>query len=170
MLQFVPTMPMDSDSPRLTHVDANGTARMVDVSSKPLTARLARAEASVRLPETIRAQAMSGSLPKGDALTVARIAAIQAAKETSRLIPLCHPLALSHVQVDFEARGRDEIAILVEARTIAGTGVEMEAMTAAAVAALTLYDMVKGACREARIERVELLHKSGGKSGDWNRS
>lgn len=143
---------------------------MVDVSAKAPSARVARARASVRLPEPVRAQAMSGALPKGDALTVARVAAIQAAKETSRLIPLCHPLALSHVQVDFEARGSDEIAILVEARTVAGTGVEMEAMTGAAVAALTLYDMVKGACRDARIECVELLHKSGGKSGEWNRA
>lgn len=170
MLRFVHEMPMDSDSPRLTHLDASGTARMVDVSTKTPTARVARAQATVRMAESVRALAMSGALPKGDALTVARIAAIQGAKETSRLVPLCHPLALSHVQVDFEARGSDEIAILVEARTLAGTGVEMEAMTGAAVAALTLYDMVKGACRDARIERVELLHKSGGKSGEWNRA
>ena len=143
---------------------------MVDVSAKAATARVARAEASLRLPEAVRRQAMAGELQKGDALTVARIAAIMAAKETARLIPLCHPLCLSHVQVDFEARGQDEIAILVEARTVGETGVEMEAMTAAAVAALTLYDMVKGACREARIEGVALVHKSGGKSGDWNRA
>lgn len=170
MLRFVPNNPMDSEPQRLTHLDASGRARMVDVSDKALSARVARASAIVRMSESARAQAMAGSLPKGDALTVARIAGIQAAKETARLIPLCHPLALSFVQVDFAADGADGISITAEAKTAAGTGVEMEAMTAAAVAALALYDMVKGVCRDARIERVELLHKSGGKSGEWNRA
>ena len=170
MLAFVPNEPVDSPSIRLTHVDDHGTARMVDVSHKPTTARVARAASVVRVTKEVRELAWAGKLPKGDVLTVARIAGIQAAKETSRLVPLCHPLSLSHVQVDFEPVGDDAIRILVEARTVAGTGVEMEAMTGAAVAALTVYDMVKGACRAASIERVELLHKSGGKSGEWNRT
>jgi cyclic pyranopterin phosphate synthase len=159
----------DSPAGQLSHVDGNGRARMVDVSNKPATVRLARAAASVSMLAPVRAMVMAGTMPKGDVLTVARLAGIQGAKETSRLVPLCHPLQLSHVQVDFESIGEDAIGIVTEARSTGPTGVEMEAMTAAAVAALTIYDMVKGACRSARIERVELLHKSGGKSGVWDR-
>ena len=143
---------------------------MVDVSGKVVTPRVARAVAVVRMTPEVRDLALAGGMPKGDVVTVARIAGIQAAKETSRLVPLCHPIALTHAQVDFEAVDADGIRIVAEARTVAGTGVEMEAMTAAAVAGLTIYDMVKGACRGARIEAVELLHKSGGKSGEWNRT
>jgi cyclic pyranopterin phosphate synthase len=157
------------DAEGLTHVDAQGRARMVDVSAKPPTLRVARAAATVRLTAAVRAQLWSGQLPKGEALGVARLAGIQAAKETARLIPLCHALPLSHVGVDFEDDGADGLRITAEARTVAATGVEMEAMTAAAVAALTVYDMVKGVCRGAAIERVELLHKSGGRSGAWDR-
>lgn len=154
---------------RLTHLDAQGRASMVDVSHKASTLRVARARAVVRMAPAVRAQVFAGSLPKGEVLAVARIAGIQAAKETSRLVPLCHPLALSHVGVEFEALGDDGLAILTETRTTGPTGVEMEAMTAAAVAGLTVYDMVKGACRDARIAAVELVHKSGGKSGTWDR-
>lgn len=154
----------------LTHLDADGRARMVDVSQKATTARIARARACVRMPAAVRDRLLRGELPKGEALAVARIAGIQAAKATAQLIPLCHPLPLSLVAVDFTALGADAIEIAAEARTQGPTGVEMEAMTAAAVAALTLYDMVKGLCRDAAIERVELCHKSGGKSGTWDRA
>ena len=143
---------------------------MVDVSGKAATVRIARAGCTVRLTADLRAQLWSGRLPKGDALIVARIAGIQAAKETSRLIPLCHPLPLSHVQVDFAEEGADALRITAEARTEGPTGVEMEAMTAASVAALTIYDMVKALYRGAAIERLELLHKSGGRSGTWDKS
>ena len=140
---------------------------MVDVGRKPANERRAVAEALVRLPGTVREQLLAGRLPKGEALAVARIAGLQAAKETARLIPLCHTLALTHVAIEFEPVADDRLRIEATAATIAGTGVEMEAMVAASVAALTVYDMVKGLCREARIENVRLLHKSGGKSGTW---
>ncbi|MEQ1631650.1 MAG: cyclic pyranopterin monophosphate synthase MoaC [Planctomycetota bacterium] len=159
----------DSAEPCLTHVDASGAARMVDVSTKASTVRLARASARVRMATDVRARVFDGTMEKGEVLAVARLAGIQGAKETSRLVPLCHPLSLSHVQVDFTAVGEDSIGIVAEARTTGPTGVEMEAMTAAAVAALTIYDMVKGACRDACIEEVSLLHKSGGKSGTYDR-
>ena len=140
---------------------------MVDVSVKPATARRAVAHALLRVDAATRDLIWSGGLPKGDAIAVARIAGIQAAKDTARLLPLCHPLPLGHVAVDFEPSGADAVAITATATTVAGTGVEMEAMTAAAVAALALYDMVKSRCRGALIEHVRLLHKSGGKSGTW---
>jgi cyclic pyranopterin monophosphate synthase len=140
---------------------------MVDVSAKAPTARRAVAEAVVRLDPATQAALFQGALPKGDALAVARIAGIQAAKDTARLLPLCHPLALSHVGVEIEPTGADAVRIEATAATVAGTGVEMEAMTAAAVAGLAIYDLVKARCRGARIERVRLLHKSGGKSGTW---
>jgi len=120
-------------------------------------------------PQTARA-VLAGDAPKGDVLGVARIAGIQAAKRTSELIPLCHPLALSHVAVDGTVDAqRGEIELIAQARTTGPTGVEMEAMTAACVAALTVYDMVKGLERGAEIVEVVLLHKSGGRSGDWSR-
>jgi cyclic pyranopterin monophosphate synthase len=153
----------------LTHVDAQGRASMVDVGGKPTTERRAVAEAVLRLDAEVRDLVLSGQLPKGEALAVARIAGIQGAKETARLVPLCHPLALSHVSVDFASDGDDGVRIRAEAATTAATGVEMEAMTAAAVAALTLYDMAKGRCRGATIETVRLLEKRGGKSGTWRR-
>lgn len=141
---------------------------MVDVSGKAATARRAVAHALLRVDAPTRELLWSGRLPKGEALAVARIAGMQAAKETARLIPLCHSLALSHVAVDFAPHGDDAVAITATAATVAGTGVEMEAMTAAAVAALALYDMVKSRCRGAAVEHVRLLHKSGGKSGTWD--
>lgn len=155
--------------PTLTHLDARGRASMVDVGGKPATVRAAIAEATVRLDPAVRAQLLAGSLPKGEALAVARIAGIQAAKETSRLIPLCHPLPLSRAAVDFEPVGDDGVRVVAECRTVGPTGVEMEALCAASIAALTIYDMVKGLCRGASIETVRLLHKSGGKSGVWER-
>lgn len=150
-----------------THLDAQGRANMVDVSHKPATLRVAVAEALLRLPSQVRDQLLAGELPKGEALAVARVAGIQAAKDTSRLIPLCHPLALSQVQVRFAAEAHDGVLVQAEVHTVGPTGVEMEAMTAASVAALTLYDMCKARCRDATIERVRLLRKSGGKSGEY---
>jgi cyclic pyranopterin monophosphate synthase len=161
--------PDSSDQP-LTHLDARGQASMVDVSGKPATPRIAVAEATVRLDANVRQKLLQGELPKGEALAVARVAGIQAAKETSRLIPLCHPLALSRVAVDFAPLGDDAVRITAECRTTGPTGVEMEALCAASIAALTIYDMCKGLCRGAVIENVQLVHKSGGKSGVWERS
>lgn len=143
---------------------------MVDVSGKPATVRVAVAEATLRLDAAVRAQLMAGQLPKGDALATARVAGIQAAKETSRLIPLCHALSLSQVAVDFAPSGDDAVHVTATAKTTGPTGVEMEALVAASLAALTLYDMCKAACRGAAIENVRLLHKSGGKSGTWERA
>jgi cyclic pyranopterin phosphate synthase len=141
---------------------------MVDVGDKPVTDRTARARATVEVSaETAKAVA-AGDTKKGDVAAVARIAGIQAAKRTSELIPLCHPLALSYVGVEVEV-GAASIEIVAEARTTGRTGVEMEALTAASVAALTVYDMVKGMERGARITGVELLEKSGGRSGVWQR-
>ncbi len=143
---------------------------MVDVSDKPATDRVAVAHAVVRVsPDTARAVA-AGDAPKGDVLGTARIAGIQAAKRTSELIPLCHPLALSFVGVEGSVNAESgEIVLTAEARTTGPTGVEMEALTAATVAALTVYDMVKGIERGARIAEVALLEKSGGRSGRWTR-
>jgi cyclic pyranopterin phosphate synthase len=154
----------------LTHLDAAGRARMVDVGDKPVSDRRALARALVRVsPETARA-VEAGDAPKGDVLGTARIAGIQAAKRTSELIPLCHPLSLSFIGVEGSVdAGRGEITITAEARTTGQTGVEMEALTAAAVAALTVYDMVKGIERGAEIAEVVLLEKSGGRSGEWRR-
>ena len=155
----------------LSHLDAAGRARMVDVGDKPATERRALAQAVVRVtPATARVVA-AGDAPKGDVLGVARIAGIQAAKRTSELIPLCHPLGLSFLgveaTVDVDA---GEVRLSAEARTTGQTGVEMEAMTAAAVAALTVYDMVKGIERGAEVGSVQLLEKSGGRAGHWRRA
>lgn len=142
---------------------------MVDVGSKPASDRRARARALVRVSAQTAAAVADCETPKGDVLAVARIAGIQAAKRTAELIPLCHPLALNFVGVEGSVdRERGEIELIAEARTTGPTGVEMEAMTAAAVAALTVYDMVKGLERGARIESVALLEKSGGRSGHWS--
>ncbi len=152
---------------RLSHLDPKtGEARMVDVGEKPVTQREAVAEGKVILgPETLRLIQEKG-LPKGDVLAVARVAGIQGAKRTWELIPLCHPLPLSYVGVEF-AFETDGVRITATARTAAQTGVEMEALTAVTVAALTIYDMVKAVEKGARIEGVRLLRKSGGKSGTW---
>jgi cyclic pyranopterin phosphate synthase len=143
---------------------------MVDVGDKPATERRAVAQAVVRVSPETAAAVQAGDAPKGDVLSVARIAGIQAAKRTSELIPLCHPLALSFVGVEgvVEA-GLGRIVLTAEARTTGPTGVEMEALTAASVAALTVYDMVKGIERGASIGEVELIEKSGGRSGHWRR-
>jgi cyclic pyranopterin monophosphate synthase len=156
---------------RLTHLDEAGQARMVDVGEKPATDRRAKARAVVRVSRDTARAVLAGDAPKGDVLGVARIAGIQAAKRTAELIPLCHPLALSHVNVEASVdESNAEITITAEARTTGPTGVEMEALTAAAVAALTVYDMVKGIERGAEIAEVALLEKSGGRSGEWRRS
>jgi cyclic pyranopterin monophosphate synthase len=154
----------------LTHLDASGRARMVDVGDKPASERRAVARSIVRVsPETARKVA-AGDAPKGDVLGVARIAGIQAAKRTAELIPLCHPLGLSFVGVEGSVDSESgAITLVAEARTTGQTGVEMEAMTAASVAALTVYDMVKGLERGAEIAEVVLLEKSGGRSGHWTR-
>jgi len=142
---------------------------MVDVSAKPATVRRARARGRVELTRELLQMLLAGELPKGEALATARIAGIQAAKATSQLIPLCHPLPLASVQVDFAPSGDDSIEIIAEVSCSGPTGVEMEALTAVAGAALTLYDMCKAVHRGIRITDVELLHKSGGRSGDWDR-
>ncbi len=154
----------------LTHVDPEGRARMVDVGAKPATDRRAVARARVRMtPETAAAVA-AGDAPKGDVLGTARLAGIQAAKRTDELIPLCHGLPLSFVGVEAKIDvAAGELTLTAEARTTASTGVEMEALTAASVAALTVYDMVKGLERGVEIAEVVLLEKSGGRSGTWRR-
>jgi cyclic pyranopterin phosphate synthase len=157
-------------SDRLTHLDSAGNARMVDVGDKPATERRAVARAVVRVTPETAALVQAGNAPKGDVLGVARIAGIQAAKRTAELIPLCHPVALSFVGVEGSIDAHaGEIVLIAEARTTGPTGVEMEALTAASVAALTVYDMVKGVQRGAEIASVALEHKSGGRSGDWRR-
>jgi cyclic pyranopterin phosphate synthase len=154
----------------LTHLDAEGTARMVDVSAKPATERWARARAVVRMSPATAARVVAGDLPKGDVAAVARIAAIQAAKRTAELIPLCHQLQLSHVDCDLETDAEaGTVTLTAQARTVHGTGVEMEALTAAAVGALTVYDMVKGVEKGVTVEHVALLDKTGGRSGGWHR-
>jgi cyclic pyranopterin monophosphate synthase len=152
----------------LTHLDHEGRAHMFDVGAKPVTDRRAVARAVVRMaPETARA-VRHGDAPKGDVLGTARIAGIMAAKRTHELVPLCHPLALSYVGVEAEV-AEAEVRLTAEARTSAATGVEMEALTAATVAALTVYDMVKGLERGVEIVSVALLEKTGGESGSWRR-
>ena len=155
----------------LTHLGADGRAEMVDVSAKEVSQRLAVARAVVRVTPQTAELVAAGNAPKGDVIGVARIAGIQAAKRTHELIPLCHQLPLSFVGVEATIEPQEGVIELrAEARTTARTGVEMEALTAATVAALTVYDMVKGVERGAAIERVELLEKSGGRSGHWTRS
>lgn len=155
--------------PRLSHLDADGRARMVDVGDKPVTTRVAVAGATVRMrPATLRLIA-AGGLPKGDVLAVARLAGIMAAKRTAELIPLCHPLTLSHVDVRLTPRGRGAVAVEATVRLDGRTGVEMEALTAVSVAALTVYDMCKAVDRDIEITDVRLLRKEGGKSGTWVR-
>jgi cyclic pyranopterin phosphate synthase len=153
---------------KLTHLDESGSARMVDVSEKSDTARQATAEAIIALSEEAYAAALSGNAKKGDVLGAARIAGIMAAKKTSELIPLCHPLALTNAAIDFEPlEDRHAIRVIATAKTTGPTGVEMEALTAASIAALTIYDMIKAVDHAAQIEGVRLLAKSGGKSGDF---
>ena len=156
-------------APRLSHVDDSGRVRMVDVSDKPSTAREAVARGFVRLaPATIRL-IRSGKIAKGDPLQTARLAGIMAAKRTSDIIPLCHPLALSHCDVALIPR-RDGYDIEATVRTTGATGVEMEALTAVAVAGLTIYDMVKAVDRAVVIGDIRLMEKRGGRSGTWRRA
>jgi cyclic pyranopterin phosphate synthase len=160
---------MDEGAPRLTHVDETGAARMVDVTAKDVTAREAVAAGRVSVSPEVVGLLRGEGVPKGDALGVARVAGIMAAKRTPDLVPLCHPIALSGVAVDLEV-GDDGVDITATVRTADRTGVEMEALTAVSVAALALIDMVKGVDRAAAIEGVRLLSKSGGRSGEWRRS
>ena len=159
---------MASEKNDLTHLDSEGRARMVDVSGKVETIRVARAEAFVEMSASTVKLLREKAMPKGDPLEVARIAGIQAGKKTSELIPLCHPLPLSHLDVSIEIT-ESGAHIESTARTKAETGVEMEALTAASVAALTLYDMCKAVEKGISIGPVRLLEKSGGKSGHWVR-
>lgn len=152
----------------LTHLDEKGAARMVDVGQKIPTVRRAIASGLVKMnPDTIE-QIKDGDLPKGDVLAVARVAGIMAAKRTPELIPLCHPLPISSVKLDFNLL-TDAVEITAEVSTNAPTGVEMEALTAVSVAALAIYDMIKAVQKDAVISDVRLLHKSGGKSGTFDR-
>jgi len=155
---------------QLTHLDSRGQARMVDVAAKAVTVRIAVAEARVSMQPATLKVLKSGSAKKGDVLAVARIAGIQAAKKTSDLIPLCHPLALSSVTIDFEFASARTIYIRATVRCEGKTGVEMEALTAASISALTIYDMLKAIDRGITIDRLRLLEKSGGKSGPWRRT
>ena len=153
----------------LTHLDEQGRAQMVDVAGKPETGRHAVARARVRMSPATAAAVAAGDAPKGDVLGAARIAGIQAAKRTAELIPLCHPLPLNHVGIEAEVDvAAGVVTIVARASVTARTGVEMEAMTAAAVAALTIYDMTKGIERGVEISDVVLLEKTGGRS-DWRR-
>lgn len=150
----------------LTHLDAAGKARMVDVGGKPETARQAVASGRIRMNAAALAAIRDGAVPKGDVLAAARIAGIMAAKKTADLIPLCHPLALSSVTVDFTVED-DGVAVTASASLVGRTGVEMEAMTACCVALLTIYDMAKALDKGMVIDAVRLIEKRGGKSGEW---
>lgn len=153
---------------KLTHLDEHGAARMVDVSAKEPSTREAAAEAIIVLSEAAFEAVMSGRAPKGDVLAAARIAGILAAKKTPELIPLCHPIPLAKVEIEITSlAARHALRIVASAKTKYETGVEMEALTAATVAALTIYDMTKAIDRGAAIETVRLLSKSGGKSGAY---
>ena len=161
-------MKKQSVAAALTHFDANGQAWMVDVANKAETHRIARAAGRIVMqPATLR-QIIAGSAKKGDVLGIARIAGIQAAKHTSTLIPLCHPLALTRVEIDFKIERRSNaISCTATAETVGRTGVEMEALTAASIALLTIYDMCKAVDRGMCIETLRLEEKRGGKSGTW---
>ena len=152
----------------LTHVRADGTAHMVDVTEKPETTREASAQAVITTRPDVVAQLSDGTLPKGEALGTARIAGILAAKQTPTLIPLCHPLPLGAITVDFET-AEAQVTVIARVSTRGVTGVEMEALTAASVAALTLFDMIKAVDALAVIGEIKVLDKQGGKSGDWSR-
>lgn len=157
-----------ADERELTHLNEAGEVHMVDVGDKAITDREAVAEGFVAMSPDLAERFFSGDLPKGDAAALARVAGIMAAKKTADLIPLCHPIPLTGVEVTLEPSGRG-IRVVASVRTTGRTGVEMEAMTAVAVAALTIYDMVKGVERGVTIETVRLLLKSGGRSGTWER-
>lgn len=154
----------------LTHLDEGGNARMVDVGGKPVTARSATAEGAIRMSRDALRLVAGGGVPKGDVLTVSRIAGTLAAKRTAELIPLCHPLGLDHVEVQATLdEALPGVRVRATVRTVGRTGVEMEALTAVSVALLTVYDMVKSADREMELLSVRLLEKTGGSRGDWRR-
>jgi cyclic pyranopterin phosphate synthase len=167
VLNITMPSPADSTSP-LTHFDATGQAHMVDVGAKDATHRIAVAAGTIRMqPETL-ALITSGTAKKGDVLGIARIAAIMAAKRTSDLVPLCHPLALTRVAVDFEVdEAADSVHCRAQVETVGKTGVEMEALTSVQVGLLTIYDMCKAADRGMVMTNIRVLEKHGGKSGDW---
>jgi cyclic pyranopterin phosphate synthase len=158
----------DPHADALSHFDAEGQAHMVDVAAKAETHRIARASGTIRMrPETLML-IESGGAKKGDVLGVARIAAIQGAKRTSELVPLCHPIAITRIAVDFEiARETNEVRCLAQVETLGRTGVEMEALAAVQIGLLTIYDMCKAVDRGMVIDNVRVLEKRGGKSGDW---
>ena len=158
---------MSDEAPKLTHFDAAGKAAMVDVGSKAETAREATARARIVMQSSTLALIRAGDAKKGDVLGVARLAGIMASKRTADLIPLCHPLPITSVKVDLTPTGEDTVEIEATVRTTGRTGVEMEALTAASIAALTVYDMVKAVDRSMRIEALRVVAKSGGKSGDF---
>ncbi|MCV7155260.1 cyclic pyranopterin monophosphate synthase MoaC [Mycobacterium pyrenivorans] len=157
----------------LSHLDESGAAHMVDVTAKDVTRRIAVAAGSVHTRPDVIALISANGLPKGDALATARVAGILAAKRTSELVPLCHPLAVTGVDVDFTIGGVDDdpgsVGITATVRTTDRTGVEMEALTAVSVAALTIYDMIKAVDRAARIDNIRVVRKEGGKTGSWVR-
>jgi cyclic pyranopterin phosphate synthase len=158
-------------STKLSHLDAQGQAKMVDVGAKPDSERVAVAQGRITMRPQTLALIQAGEVKKGDVLTVARVAAIQAAKRTHELIPMCHPLLLTHVAIDMEpgeSKGIAWVAVQAIVRTTGKTGVEMEALTAVSVALLTIYDMCKAVDRGMRLTDVRLAQKRGGKSGDWN--
>jgi len=156
--------------PRLTHLDSDGSAKMVDVGDKDETERVAVAEARVKMSKDTAAAVERGDAPKGDVVATARLAGIQAAKRTADLIPLAHPLALNFVDVTAHVDvPAGYVTLTGEARTHGRTGVELEALTACSIAALTVYDMVKGIEKGVEIERIGLVSKAGGRSGDWVR-
>ncbi|GGC25386.1 cyclic pyranopterin monophosphate synthase MoaC [Brevibacterium sediminis] len=153
---------------KLSHVDASGTAQMVDVGDKDVTKRRAVASGLITTRSEVIDLITEAGLPKGDALPVARIAAVMGAKRTSDLIPLCHPLPLTGIDVEFELR-EDAVAITAAVKTVSKTGVEMEALTAVTTAALTIFDMIKAVDSRAVIGDIKVIEKTGGKSGDWTR-
>ncbi|MGF7234884.1 MAG: cyclic pyranopterin monophosphate synthase MoaC [Frankia sp.] len=162
------TRPPDGSGSGLTHVDATGAARMVDVSAKDVTARTATAAGHLRVTREVADLLRAGDMPKGDALGVARIAGIMGAKRTPDVIPLCHPIALSGVKVELTVQD-DRVEITATTRTTDRTGVEMEALTAVAVAGLALHDMVKAVDPAAVLTDIRLVTKTGSRSGDWHR-
>lgn len=159
---------MTTDSKTLSHLDESGAIRMVDISNKSESERTATATGRVRMSPETRQLIVTQALPKGDVLTVAQIAGVLAAKRTGELIPLCHPLPLTNIQVDF-AWDDDGVQITATASCVGRTGVEMEALTAVSVAALTVYDMCKSADKRMVIDDIHLVSKTGGKSGDFHR-
>jgi cyclic pyranopterin phosphate synthase len=170
MMAAMAPLAHDGGAPRPSHLDADGHARMVDIGGKAETRRSATARALVRLPPACRAVfAAGGTVPKGDIAAVARLAGIMAAKRTAELIPLCHPLALDRIAVEV-VPGADAVEITATVATTGRTGVEMEALTAVTVAALTVYDMLKGVSHDIVIDGIELLRKEGGRSGVIDRT